>query len=112
MPKIDITSRLERFTAFENRLGVDFKGLSAYLDDENDDYLIVNVCGEINATTGTKIESDITVVIAVYDKSERVIGTAEFTYYEDNFFGFDTFNECISISVNNISKIKIYPKNG
>lgn len=110
MPKIDITSKLERVTTFENRLGVVFKGLSAYIDDDNDDYPMVNVCGEINATNGTKIESDITVAIAVYDKSERVIGTTEFTYYEDNFFGFDTFNESISVPVNKISKIIIYPK--
>lgn len=115
MAKIDLTSKIERLEAFEERLMVSFKSLSAFMDaseDEEDDYITVDVRGEVHATTGTKIKKDTAVVIAIYDNSDRVIGTSESTYYADDFFGFDTFSESVHISVRNIAKIRIYPKKG
>lgn len=113
MAKLDLTSKIERLEAFEERLMVSFKSLSAFMDadeDEDDDYIMVDVRGEIHAATGTKIKNDITWVIAIYDTSDRVIGTSESTYYSEDFFGFDTFSESVHISVKNIAKIRIYPK--
>jgi hypothetical protein len=113
MAKLDLTSKIERLEAFEERLMVNFKSLSAFMDadeDEDDDYIMVDVRGEIHAATGTEIKNDITMVIAIYDKSDRVIGTSESTYYSEDFFGFDTFSESVHISVRNIAKIRIYPK--
>lgn len=117
MAKLDLTSKIERLEAFEERLMVSFKSLSAFIDaedddddDDDDDYIMVDVRGEIHAATGTKIKKDVTVVIAVYDKSDRVIGTSEFTYYSDDFFGFDTFTESVHVPVRNVAKIRIYPK--
>jgi len=113
MAKLDLTSKIERLEAFEERLMVSFKSLSAFMDadeDEDDDYIMVDVRGEIHAAIGTKIKNDITVVIAIYDNSDRVIGTSESTYYSEDFFGFDTFSESVHISVKNIAKIRIYPK--
>ncbi len=116
MAKLDLTSKIERLEAFEERLMVSFKSLSAFIDaededeDGDDDYITVDVRGEIHAATGTKIKKDVTVVIAVYDKSDRVIGTSESTYYSDDFFGFDTFTESVHVPVRNVAKIRIYPK--
>lgn len=115
MAKLDLTSKIERLEAFEERLMVNFKSLSAFMDaneDEEDDYITVDVRGEVHAATGTKIKKNTTVVIAIYDNSDRVIGTSESTYYADDFFGFDTFSESVHISVRNIAKIRIYPKKG
>lgn len=111
MAKIDLTSKIERLAAFEERLAVSFESLSAFIDDNgDDDYIMIDVHGEVHTTSGTKIKNDITVAIAVYDDSDRVIGTSESTYYSDDFFGFDTFSENVHISVRNISKIRVYPK--
>lgn len=112
MAKKDLTKKIERLDAFEERLGVTFKSLSAFMDIdyEDDDYIAVDVRGEIHAASGTKIKNDVTVVIAAYDESDRVIGTSESCYYADDFFGFDTFSESVNVSVKNVAKIRIYPK--
>ena len=113
MAKLDLTSKIERLEAFEERLMVSFKSLSAFMDAnayEDDDYIMVDIHGEIHSTTGTKIKNDVTAVIAVYDDSDRVIGTAESTYYSEDFFGFETFSESVHISVRDVAKIRIYPK--
>lgn len=111
MAKIDLTAKLERLEAFEERLGVTFKSLSAFIDDDDDDdYISVDVRGEIHAASGTKIKNDVEVMIAAYDTLDRVIGTSETRYYSDDFFGLDTFSESVTVSIRQISKIRIYPK--
>ncbi|MOA69155.1 hypothetical protein D3C78_1971820 [compost metagenome] len=51
-------------------------------------------------------------VIAVYDQSDRVIGTDTSYYDSESFFGFETFSTSLSVSVKKISKIRVYPKKG
>lgn len=114
MAKIDLTSKIERLEAFEERLGVDFKSISAFmdLDDDYDEdsYLTVDVRGEIHSASGMQIDQDIIVVFAAYDDLDRIIGTSEARFYSDDFFGLDTFSESVNISIPNISKIRVYPK--
>ena len=108
----DLTSKIERLEAFEDRMGITFKSLSAFMDNDDDDndYITVDVRGEMHAASGTKINDDVALVIAVYDDSDRVIGTSESRYYSDDFFGLDTFSESVNISLRNVAKIRIYPK--
>jgi hypothetical protein len=109
--EIDLTSKIERVEAFEERVGVRFQGMSAFLDAD-DDYISLRVHGEIHASSGAELSDDVSVVIAVYDQSDRVVGTDTSYYYSESFFGFEAFSETLSLSVKNISKIRIYPKKG
>lgn len=112
MAKVDLTSKIERVEAFEERVGVRFQGMSAFLDADDDDYISLQVHGEIHASSGAELTDDVNVVIAVYDQSDRVIGTDTSYYNSDSFFGFEAFSESLNLSVKNISKIRIYPKKG
>lgn len=111
MAKVDLTSKIERVEAFEERVGVRFQGMSAFLETD-DDYILLQVHGEIHASSGAELMDDVTVVIAVYDQSDRVVGTCTSYYYSESFFGFEAFSESLSLSVKNISKIRVYPKKG
>lgn len=111
MAEIDLTSKIERVEAFEERVGVRFQGMSAFLDAD-DDYISLRVHGEIHASSGAELSDDVSVVIAVYDQSDRVVGTDTSYYYSESFFGFEAFSETLSLSIRNISKIRIYPKKG
>lgn len=112
MSKIDLTSKIEQLEAFEERLGVSFKSLSAFMDADDDDYISIDVLGEIHAAKGTKINDDINVTIAIYDSNDRVVVTSQCGFDSEDFFGFDTFSEQLYVPVKNISKIRIYPKKG
>ncbi|PNB24319.1 MULTISPECIES: hypothetical protein [Pseudomonas] len=111
MATVDLTSKIERIEAFEERVGVRFQGMSAFLEAD-DDYISLQVHGEIHASNGAELKDDVTVVIAVYDQSDRVVGTDTRYYYSESFFGFEAFSESLSLSVKNISKIRVYPKKG
>lgn len=111
MAEIDLTSKIERVEAFEERVGVRFQGMSAFLDVD-DDYVSLRVHGEIHASSGAELSDDVNVVIAAYDQSDRVVGTETSYYDSESFFGFEAFSETLSLSVKNISKIRIYPKKG
>lgn len=110
--KKDLTSKIERLEAFEDRLSVEFKNLSAFLDDSDEDYMSIDVHGELHAANGSELRDNVEVVIAAYDSSDRVVGT-DTTYFDnESFFGLETFSSSINISVKNISKVRIYPKKG
>lgn len=112
MSKLDITSKIEQLEAFEERLNAGLKSLAAFLDAEDEDYISVDVFGEIFAIKGAQLSEDISICIAIYDANDRVIGTSSSTIYADDFYGLENFSETIYIPASNISKVRVYPKKG
>lgn len=114
MSKSDITNKLERLSAFEERWGVTLSGLSVFFEIQDPEYYDddeITILGELKAQTGTEISEDIELVVAVYDNEERVIGTSSSTFYADDFFTLETFEMNVSIPKHlNILKVRIYPK--
>jgi len=112
MVNIDVTSKIERLEVFEERLGVRLESLSAFftdygLDNFNND---VNVRGELQVREGTELQQDVELVMAVYDSSGRVIATSSKSYYAGEFFGLETFELTVEIPMNQVAKIRVYPK--
>ena len=88
MSKSDITKKLERLSAFEERLGVTLTGLSVFFESQDPEYYDddeITILGELKVQTGTEIPENIELVAAVYDNEERVIGTSSSTFYPEYY---------------------------
>jgi hypothetical protein len=109
MTKIDVTGKIERLEVFEERLGVRLDSLSAFVAKYNE-LSTITVCGELQARDGTELQQDVELVVAVYDLSGRIIGTASYCYFAKNFFGLETFEILAEIPVSELSKVRVYPK--
>ena len=113
MADIDVTSRIERLEVFEERLGVTLENLSAFVQDSGaDSSTPLVVCGELQPLNGTKLQGNVELVVAAYDSSGRVIGTSSCIYFADEFFGLETFDLIVVLPMNQVSKVRVYPKKG
>jgi hypothetical protein len=111
MSKIDITEKIERLEAFEERSEVILESLSVFLNDDGTDSIPLKICGELLARNGTELQQDIELVVSAYDESGRVIKTCSKFYNVDSFFGLEIFEVDMILPIPNVSKIRIYPKN-
>src|SRR4051812_7852867 len=75
MAQLDLTDKIERLDALEERAGVLLHGLSAFLEASGNENLGLNVAGEMRSRHGSRLKQDVTLVIAVYDSSDRVVET-------------------------------------
>lgn len=105
----DVSNLIERLEAFEERVGVRLESLSAQLA-RSDDHAYLTVLGEVHPQAGTDLQEDVELVIAVYDSSARVVGTASHSLEASTFFGFETFEIVAEIYVNKVTRVRIYPK--
>jgi hypothetical protein len=110
MSKIDVTNKIERIVAFEERLDVTIESISAFLDDDGTDSIPLKICGELIAKNGEELSQNIELVTAVYDVQDRIISKDSEYFNKDNFFGLEIFQLKMFLPVSEISKIKIYPK--
>ncbi len=108
MANKDVSHLIERLEAFEDRVGVSLEGLYASLDTE-DDWLTVN--GEIHPRGGTELDSDIDMIVTLYDAAGRVLRTENRHVYSNEFFGFEAFSQLFhEASDPPVAKIRVYPK--
>jgi len=109
--KTDITNRLERLKAFEERLGVRFEAISAFLStpDDYDTEWSVEVKGELHPLQGTEIGGDLLLEISAYDAEGRVVEIGQTYVLQESFFGFETFGFRLSAPVG-IAKLRLIPK--
>jgi hypothetical protein len=98
---------IERFEAFEEKLGIKIEGLFASFNSENG---YVSVSGDIFAIDNTTIEQDLKLVISCHDSTGRVIASDYYAINAESFSGIDTFSETIYPPSVSISKVRIYPK--
>ena len=106
----DITSRLEHVAAMEDRLGVTFDALSAFLirPDPEGGYQ-VEVNGEIQPKDGDTLERSIMITITLYDAQKRVIATTYTHVDKDQFFLFEAFSLSADARIEP-AHIKLYPR--
>jgi hypothetical protein len=84
----EVTNRVERMQAAEDRLGISFEAIFA--DYETSDYgnsLTVNF--DVTAATGG-LASDIEVVVSAYNSAGQLVATTHDYIPEDEFFGIDS----------------------
>ena len=103
---LDITDRIERLTAYEQRAGVVVEGLFAVQDENN----FVTVNGEVRPQSGASLNGDVCLTIDLIDESGRIIGKAESYFNAGSFIEFETFSLTVGQVEAEVSKIRIYPK--
>lgn len=104
----NLKSKIEHFEAIEEKFGIILQNFSVKVDDENS----LKLFCEILALTGEIPKNDFTINIAIYDNNNEIVYTDSKTKYAEEFKGFEvlTFNYIkLDITVDEISKIRIYP---
>lgn len=106
----DVTHLLERLEIFEERLGVRLEAVFAQVGVGQDDNRRVWVSGELHARNGTQLKQDIWIEVVLYDSKGRVANVDRCLFLAEKFFGFETFMISVVLSVEPMSKIRLFPK--
>ncbi len=93
MALIDVTDKIERFEALEERAGVVLAGLSGVLDGENKDWIRFDLCGELHAVNGMELKKMkfLQLVVAIYDLEGRVVKKGFENFDPRGFYGIEIF---------------------
>lgn len=102
----DISYVIERHPDFEERTGVVVEALYATWDGAEG----ITIQGEIHPVQGDEIAEDTQIVIAVYDRSGRVVLLRHLPVKAEEFHSFDIFMIRVSPVTDTPTKIRIYPK--
>jgi hypothetical protein len=102
---------IERLEAFEDRAGVTLEALfcSVAGPDDDGDFL-VEVNGEMHSTSGIGLQSNIELILAVYDVHGRLIAKLIDFITEDDFFGFHTFSISSYVKNGTPFRFRLYPQ--
>jgi hypothetical protein len=100
---------VERLEMMEDKCGVTLDGIYAEYESIDTDSNYVNVRGEIQAKSGTKIDESLDIIITAYNSDGKVIATSSQEFDADNFFGISPFDICTGI-IEKPVKIRVYPK--
>ena len=97
---------VERLEAFEERLGVTLESL--FVAKTSNNYVSIN--GELHTNEDLKITQDIELVFSVYNASNLVVGVKKMNISSKSFLCFETFSCLVGECPEDMSKIRIYPK--
>jgi hypothetical protein len=101
----DISDRLERLPAFEERAGVHLEALFAEIEDE-----FVSVNGELHANEGDQLSGSIELIVTAHDAQGRVLKMDTTSFDRQSFFQFGPFSVVLEGLPSPPARIRIYPK--
>ena len=104
----ELKSKIEHFESIEEQFGITLQNFSVKVEDENS----LKLFCEVLASNGEIPENDFTINIAIYDNNNDIVYTNSESKYAEEFKGFEvlTFDYIkLDITVDEISKIRIYP---
>lgn len=104
----DITARIERLEAFEERAGVRIEALYAFIEQTSHDYVKVN--GEIHPREGLYLKQSVVLVLDVYDHHGRLLDTSRNSFTQAEFYGFQTFSILAKYVPNEAVRLRLYPR--
>lgn len=108
MSKQELTSKIERLEAFEDRCEVRIECLSAWFDP---DYEQVKVMFELHPKSGVNLKESISVEIVLYNTKGQIIEKDSVWFNSDKFWGFEVSDCSIhNAQIDEILKIRVYPK--
>ena len=102
----DITSKIERLEAFEERTGVRIEALYAYVDQF--DHVTLN--GEIHPREGLSLKQTVELVLDVYDHHGRLLNTSSKVFLQDSFYGFQSFSLVACYVGKEAVRLRLYPR--
>ena len=104
----ELKSKIEHFESIDEQFGIILQNFSVKVEDENS----LKVFCEVLALNGEIPDNDFTINIAIYDNNNDIVYTDYESRYAEEFKGFEvlTFDSIrLEITVDEISKIRIYP---
>ena len=104
----ELKNRIEHFEAIDEQFGITLQNFSVKVEDDNS----LNLFCEVLALNGEVPQEGFNVEVAIYDSDNSIIYQTSISKYDGDFKGFEVFNFgtiTLDISVNEISKIRIYP---
>lgn len=104
----ELKSKIEHFEAIDEQFGITLQNFSVKVEDENS----LTVFCEVLALNGEIPKNDFTINIAIYNNNNEIVYTDSESKYAEEFKGFEvlTFDYIkLDITVDEISKIRIYP---
>lgn len=112
MNENDITNKVQRLEAFEERLSVKIDALAAFesVGIYNRGETEVAVRGELHSEGGSQIDKDIELHMVVYDLEGRVMETTTDFICHESFFGFHVFDIDCVVPDGTVGKIRLFPK--
>lgn len=104
--KRNLKNKIEHFEAIEEQFGITLQNFSVKVEDENS----LDLYCEVLALNGKVEKSDFTIEVAIYDSDNDIVyhtslSSSDFTGFEIYHFG----KIYLDITVDEISKIRIYP---
>lgn len=108
---MDLSEKIERIEKMENKFDIELKALyCVYEIPEFSSEPTVQINGEIHSVNGDYIREDLYIVASIYDKMGRMIAMENESIYSEDFYSFEPFHISVETTIDNIDKIKIYPK--
>jgi len=106
----DLTSRIVRLDAFEERVGVRLEGVTAELI-EGSDSTFVKVFGELYPLEGASLSTDIQIYVSLHGENGQVLAVESDNHSCEEFFGFAPFSIILSPRHGAaITSVKVYPR--
>ena len=110
--QIDLSDRIERQEAFEERAGISMEALSAFAtwDGELSGGWTVTVRGEAHARAENRIPASIRMLAALYDADGRVVRNLDGEIRAEHFFVFEAFELRASwLPQGTYSRVLVFP---
>ena len=112
MAEIDLSDKIERMAALEERIGITLSGLYAFIEndeiEDDDENRSIKIYGDLKTRNEQTLPHNVRLIATVYDSSDRIIGAKDYDFLEEDFFCIETFGMTIDILKGSISKIRIY----
>lgn len=102
----NLKSKIEHFEAIEEQFGITLQNFSVKVEDENS----LDLYCEVLALDGKVEKSDFTIEAAIYDSENEIVYHTSLS--SNDFKGFEVYHFgkiYLDITVDEISKIRIYP---
>ena len=102
----NLKSKIEHFEAIEEQFGITLQNFSVKVEDENS----LDLYCEVLALDGKVEKSDFTIEAAIYDSENEIVYHTSLS--SSDFKGFEVYHFgkiYLDITVDEISKIRIYP---
>jgi hypothetical protein len=105
----DITNKIERLEAMEEKCGISLDAMYASLAETSyTGKYIVTLNGEIHSANGTKIAENLRIAVTLHDDTGRVVNRKEHWVSADRFFGMESFS--VGFTTEDVPyKIRIQP---
>jgi len=104
---LDATHLIERLEVFEERVCVRLEALFAEVYAG-----ILTINGELHPREGRTIKQDIEVHMEAYNSTGRLVAKGVSHFSVNKFFGFEVFQVRVILPIRELSRIRVYPKQG